>query len=107
MKATLFAIALLFFVVSLPALAGIKKSLPIISVQAEPSTGKINLNKADVQVLTKSIKGIGKKRAEAIVNYRKAHGHFKSLRELALIKGIGKSFVNKNLYQLQKVFMVG
>ncbi len=108
MKATLFAVVLSLFVVSFPALAVEKNSQP--STPPPPptkqQTNKINLNKADVQTLTKSFKGIGKKRAEAIVSYREKQGHYKSVAELAEVRGLGQSFVNKNLPQLEDVFAV-
>lgn len=105
MKTTLFVVVL-SFVVSFPVLAKTKIDHFSSSAKSEHSVAKINLNKADTQELTHSFKGIGKKRAEAIVAYRKMHGNFKSLRELSAVKGIGKSFVYKNLYQMKKVFVV-
>ena len=69
-------------------------------------THKINLNKADVFVITGSVKGIGDKRAEAIVAYREAHQGFKSIDELAQVKGIGERFVERNRDKLQEVFAV-
>jgi len=99
MKAILFVVAALL-ILSSPAIA-VKK-------YAHPSKPYIviNLNSADVSTLTHSFKGIGKKRAEAIVAYREQHGNFRSVSELAEVKGLGKSFVTKNLSQLHKVFMV-
>ena len=47
---------------------------------------KIDLNKADAAALTGSVKGIGKKRAEAIVAYREGHHGFKAVQELAEVK---------------------
>ncbi len=44
----------------------------------------------------RELKGVGAKRAQAIVDYRKAHGPFKSADELALVKGIGPSAIDKN-----------
>ena len=61
------------------------------AVVATQESHTINLNKADVDTLTQSFKGIGRKRAEAIVAYREANGEFKSLDDLALVKGIGRS----------------
>jgi len=105
MKATLFAVVLSLFVVSFSAVAeveGVSETPP--PVEQIPS--KINLNKADVQTLTQSFKGIGKKRAEAIVAYREKNGAFKSVGALAEVRGLGKSFVNSHLDQLQSVFVV-
>jgi len=54
----------------------------------------VNLNTADVKAL-ESIKGIGPAKAEAIVKYREEHGPFKTIEELANVKGIGPQLVNK------------
>jgi len=59
---------------------------------AEP----VNINTADASQLATAIKGIGPAKATAIVVYRKANGLFKSLDELAKVKGIGVKTVNKN-----------
>ena len=48
----------------------------------------VNINQADVSALT-TLKGIGPKKAEAIVAYRTAHGPFKAVSDLAKVKGIG------------------
>jgi competence protein ComEA len=83
-----------------------------LAVDAESQTNhpsvdkKINLNTADVVVLTHSFKRIGVKRAEAIVHYREAHARFNSVEELALIRGLGLAFVKRNLAQLDAVFCV-
>jgi competence protein ComEA len=53
----------------------------------------ININTATVEEL-KTLKGVGQKRAEAIVKYRKEHGKFKDVYELAKIKGISKKMID-------------
>lgn len=58
--------------------------------------GPVDINAADAPTMAKAIKGIGMKKAEAIVAYRKQHGGFKSVDELAKVKGIGKGTVAKN-----------
>ncbi|HXC57925.1 MAG TPA: helix-hairpin-helix domain-containing protein [Steroidobacteraceae bacterium] len=58
--------------------------------------GPVNVNTADAETLSRELKGIGMKRAEAIVEYRKKFGPFKSADELALVKGIGPSAIQKN-----------
>ena len=55
----------------------------------------IDLNSADQQTLM-SIKGIGEKRAAAIIAYRDEHGSFKSVDELMNVQGISESLVEKN-----------
>jgi competence protein ComEA len=62
--------------------------------EADPQ-GKIDINSADAKSLT-LLKGIGEKRAEAIVKYREANGNFKSIDELSKVKGISKSIIDKN-----------
>ncbi len=106
MKATWFAVVLLLFVVSLSAEAGVKMSAPGASPPTVLVPSKINLNTADASVLTQSFKGIGKKRAEAIVHYRETHGVFKSVASLAEVRGLGKTFVSAHLVALQSVFSV-
>jgi competence protein ComEA len=56
----------------------------------------ININSADAQSIAAGLKGIGASRAEAIVRYRETYGPFASLEELAEVKGVGKSTVDKN-----------
>jgi competence protein ComEA len=58
--------------------------------------GPVNINTADAATLSRELKGVGAKRAQAIVDYRKAHGPFKSAEELALVKGIGPAAIDKN-----------
>lgn len=105
MKATLFAVLLSLFVVSFPAQAVVTDSNSP-TLPTEQKLNKIDLNKADVPTLAHSCKGIGKKRAEAIVNYRETHGSFHAVEELGQVRGIGKQFVKRNLAQLQDMFSV-
>jgi competence protein ComEA len=58
--------------------------------------GPVNINTADAATLSRELKGIGMKRAQAIVEYRLKHGPFKSVEELALVKGIGPAAIAKN-----------
>src|SRR5690606_359984 len=57
---------------------------------------QVNINTDDAATLARELKGIGLKRAEAIVEYRQKHGPFKSADELALVKGIGPAAISKN-----------
>jgi competence protein ComEA len=57
-------------------------------------TGKVDVNRADAAALTR-VKGIGEKTAQAILEYRKAHGPFRDLRELLQVKGIGQKKLEK------------
>jgi competence protein ComEA len=57
---------------------------------------KVDINTADVAQLEQVLVGVGRAKAEAIVEYRKANGPFKSADELALVKGIGLKTVERN-----------
>jgi competence protein ComEA len=58
--------------------------------------GPVNINTADAATLSRELQGIGLKRAQAIIEYRQKHGPFKSVDELALVKGIGPAAIAKN-----------
>jgi competence protein ComEA len=60
----------------------------------------VNINTADKEALMTSIKGVGEKRAEAIIAYREQNGSFKSVEELAEVRGVGPSIVEKNMDNL-------
>jgi len=68
-----------------------KKIITILALSA------LSLLALDVNTATKSdfmkIKGIGAKKAEKIISYRKEHGKFKSVDELVNVKGISKRLV--------------
>ncbi|MDH5518085.1 MAG: ComEA family DNA-binding protein [Gammaproteobacteria bacterium] len=55
----------------------------------------IDINTASSEQLT-GLKGIGLKKAEAIVSYRNQHGKFKTAEALSNVKGIGLKTVEKN-----------
>jgi competence protein ComEA len=65
---------------------------------AKPSTAAameaVNINTADEAALVK-IKGIGPKKAAAIIAYRKEKGNFKSIEEIRKVKGIGPKIFEK------------
>ncbi|MFZ5560479.1 MAG: ComEA family DNA-binding protein [Pseudomonadota bacterium] len=60
-----------------------------------PAAARINVNTADVLTLT-GLKGVGEKKAQAIIAYRKTKGPFNSLEQFEAVPGIGPSIVNKN-----------
>ncbi len=66
---------------------------------ASETAGLVNINTANAEQLS-HLKGIGPKKAEAIVKYREEHGAFKSIDDLTKVKGIGPKFVEKNKGQL-------
>lgn len=60
------------------------------------AAGDININTADKEMLMTGITGIGEKRAEAIIAYRKEKGPFNSVDELLNVKGVGEATLDKN-----------
>ena len=64
--------------------------------QAFAADGVVNINTADAASLDSVLLNVGPAKAEAIVEYRRAHGAFKSIEELAMVKGIGLKTVEKN-----------
>ena len=104
MKAIFIAVLLSLFAVSIPLQAN--TSPPQVPQKQAVTTNKINLNNADLTLLTGSFKGIGKKRAEAIIAYRDVHQGFKSIEELAAVKGLGQRFVEVNRDKLNEVYVI-
>lgn len=56
----------------------------------------VNVNQADAQTISNSLKSVGLVKAQAIVDYREQNGEFKSLAELTNVKGIGIRTVEMN-----------
>ena len=56
--------------------------------------GKVNINTASIEILTK-LPGVGEKTAEKIIEYRKSYGKFKSSEDIMNVKGIGKGKYEK------------
>ncbi|HHP7909793.1 ComEA family DNA-binding protein [Acinetobacter baumannii] len=63
------------------------------------STGQIHLNQATVSEF-QQLKGVGEKKAQAIVEYRQKNGSFKNIDEIKNVKGIGPAIFEKNKSRL-------
>ncbi|WP_339687214.1 ComEA family DNA-binding protein [uncultured Pseudoalteromonas sp.] len=91
MKFLTLIVVVLGLAISLPSDAAVTKT------EATESMGKVqlvNVNQATVEQLTQ-LPGIGKSKAQAIVDYRTEQGKFKSVADLAQVKGIGDKLVAK------------
>ncbi len=64
------------------------------------ATTKVNINQASEKELVKNLNGVGASKAKAIIEYREANGEFKSIEELAKVKGIGQKILEKNKERL-------
>ncbi len=71
---------LLGLLISTPAMAGVK----------------VDINRADAEELDQVLVNVGPSKAKAIVEHREANGPFKSAEDLAQVKGIGLSTVERN-----------
>lgn len=58
--------------------------------------GPVDVNTASAEQLSEALNGIGPSKAAAIVAHREQHGPFRSHQDLARVKGIGESLVQKN-----------
>ncbi len=60
----------------------------------------LDVNTASAEEL-QTLKGIGEKRAEAIIAYRTSNGPFKSSEDLLKVPGIGNSIISANSDELE------
>ncbi|KJH55190.1 ComEA family DNA-binding protein [Acinetobacter calcoaceticus] len=73
-------------------------NVPKSSIMTD-SSGPVHLNQANIDELQK-LKGIGEKKAQAIVEYRQKNGGFKNIDEFKNVKGIGPAIFEKNKTRL-------
>lgn len=55
----------------------------------------VNVNKAGAEEIAEALNGVGIKTARAIVEFREKNGPFKSVEQLADVKGVGDKTVEK------------
>lgn len=67
-------------------------SLAAVTAFAAP----VDINTASAQQIAEAMVGVGESKAEAIVAFRKEHGAFKTIDDVAMVKGIGEKTVEKN-----------
>jgi competence protein ComEA len=61
-------------------------------IYAEP----VNINTASAEELAENLKGVGPKKALAIIEYREANGPFFTAEKFTNVKGIGQKTLEKN-----------
>ena len=66
------------------------------AIFAQNLAEKININTANAEQIASAMSGIGKSKAQAIVEYRASHGEFKSINSLENVDGIGEKTIEKN-----------
>jgi competence protein ComEA len=60
------------------------------------AAAQVDINSADAKTLAETLNGVGLVKAEAIVAYRATNGPFKSIDDLAKVKGIGAKTIAAN-----------
>lgn len=95
-----FAFAAFLIITCLPFASAAEKQTAekIPDVAAIQQT--VNINTADAETLAQ-LKGIGAKKAEAIVAWREINGNFQSVEQLLEIKGIGEATLEANRANIQ------
>lgn len=69
---------------------------PALAEPAIDATPIVNINQAGAEELAEALTGIGLARAQAIVADREQHGAYQSADELARVRGIGASTIERN-----------
>ncbi|MUV15595.1 ComEA family DNA-binding protein [Noviluteimonas gilva] len=76
-------------------------ALSILFAGAAHAAESVDINTADAKTIDRVLVNIGPSKAEAIVAHREANGPYKSLEQLAKVKGIGLKTVEKNRDRIQ------
>ena len=67
-------------------------ALVMVTAYADP----VDINTATAQEIAAALKGVGAKKAAAIVDYRSENGPFQTVEELAKVSGIGLKTLEVN-----------
>lgn len=68
----------------------------IVSSKSSSSASSVNINTASFEELSAKLKGIGKAKAAAIIEWRENNGKFMSLEDVDEVRGIGPAILEKN-----------
>lgn len=64
--------------------------------ESDTATKTFNINTANADELSSKLKGVGKAKAAAIIQWRETNGKFTSLEDVDEVKGIGPVLLEKN-----------
>ena len=78
----------------------VSRTLLVISLFFTPlalfAATPLDINTAPANQFESFMSGVGAKKAEAIIAYRDANGHFESVDQLTNVKGIGDALLARN-----------
>ncbi|MBF1256670.1 MAG: helix-hairpin-helix domain-containing protein, partial [Stomatobaculum longum] len=80
--------------VRVPTMEEAARGTAEVPAEESAGSGKVDLNRADKEALMR-LPGVGERKAEQILAYRKAHGKFKSTEEIKKIPGIKEKAFEK------------
>ncbi|MEN8155189.1 MAG: helix-hairpin-helix domain-containing protein [Acidobacteriota bacterium] len=83
---------IIFLVLTIFSMSGVQLNGAV--KKSVKKTGQININTAGVDQLSK-LPGIGPKKAERIISFRKKNGRFRKTRDIMKVKGIGEKTYKK------------
>lgn len=84
------------------SIASLCLSLVLAGSAFAAGTGeKVNVNTADAATLARVLHNVGQAKAEAIVAHRQENGPFRSIEQLATVKGIGLRTVEVNRERIE------
>ena len=76
------------------------KFLVVLLLLVSAMFAKVDINNANIKDL-QTLKGVGDKKAQMIVDYRTKNGEFKSIEDLMKVDGIGKKIIEDNKKELE------
>jgi len=91
---TLFCCALAFPVLGFSSSS--QAAEPTSIVELAQKTTVVSINTASAEAIAEAMRGVGFKKAQAIVEWRKKNGKFTSLNQLLEVKGIGDKTLAAN-----------
>ena len=71
-------------------------ALAALVISSITAAAPVNINTADAAEIADALNGVGLSKAQAIVDYREAHGLFSQAEEIVSVRGIGESTYEKN-----------
>ena len=80
-------------------MAGEKAAPATVAPAKQNESSKLNINTATAEQFME-LKGIGKKKADAIIAWRTQHGKFTSIEQMSEVIGISEKFVTEHKAEL-------